>query len=80
MTEPETRLPKWLTIDLTIIGLSTIIIAWLRVPTSDPPMKSSQARHLFGFRYFQRRRFFFAVRPAPILPSRLALAATRLRY
>jgi hypothetical protein len=26
-------------------------------------------------RYFRRRSSFFAVRPAPILPSRLALAA-----
>ena len=35
MTEPETRLPKWLTIDLTIIGLSTIIIGvglWIGLP------------------------------------------------
>jgi hypothetical protein len=35
MTEPKTRLPKWLTIDLTIIGLSTIIIGvglWMGLP------------------------------------------------
>jgi hypothetical protein len=30
--------------------------------------------------YFRRRRIFFAVRPDPILRSRFALAATRLRY
>jgi hypothetical protein len=29
-----------------------------------------------AIRYFRRRRRFFAVRPAPILPSRLALGAT----
>ena len=35
MTEPETRLPKWLTIDLTVIVLSTIIIGvglWIGLP------------------------------------------------
>ena len=33
MTEPNKRVPQWLTIDLTIIVLSTIIIGlWIGLP------------------------------------------------
>jgi hypothetical protein len=35
MTEPKTRLPNWLAIDLTVIALSTIIIGiglWIGLP------------------------------------------------
>jgi hypothetical protein len=35
MIEPTTRIPKWLTIDLTVIVISVIIIAvvlWIGIP------------------------------------------------